>query len=51
MRVVARFGSDFPESSGSNQCMLVCQKFSSNNGAECCLKGRKGGSRKNHFKV
>lgn len=32
IRVVARFGSDFLELSGSSQHMLVCQKFAFNNG-------------------
>ena len=33
MRVVARFGSDFLELSGSSQHMLVCRKFAFNDGA------------------
>lgn len=44
----------FFELSGSSQHMLVCQKFAFNNGGkddECCLEGRRGVSRKNHFKL
>jgi len=54
MRAVARFGSDFLKLSGSSQHTLVCQKFAFNDGAddnECHLKGRRGVSRKNNFKV